>query len=199
MELKSILACLAIAMPTYASGSSAVQEERMFAPYLKAQTGGYAGMYTLGVGVGVLDEHVLGEVLYGYVPESQAGHDLHSIAVKVSAAFSDTRITERTRWTPFYGGLGVLYGLSGKVYGRVGNQYPDVYPEGYYRSTVRFLELHLGTEVKFETTAGFVKAHGFFGELNMHELTWLAMYDNPTYYKHPFDMFSYTLGYRMSF
>ena len=151
--------------------------------YAKAQTGGYAGLATVGVGLEAFERHARAEVLYGFVPAAFAGMPQHIVGFKTDAALSATT----WGWVPAYLGGGLLYNLSSRVFARL----PEEYPEKYYPSTALHWEAHLGTEMRFGK-------HGAYIEANMHELAWLAMFDNPGYFGVQ-DVLTYTVGYKYSF
>lgn len=155
--------------------------------YAKVQTGGYAGFATLGLGVEGYNRHVRGELLYGYVPPAFAGSQQHILGFKTDVAFPPFTVANTGEWVVAYLGGGLLYNLSPKVFVKL----PDNYPKKYYPSTALHWEAHLGTELRFGQ-------HGGYLEANMHELAWLAVYDNPRYFGIE-DLMTYTVGYKYAF
>lgn len=190
-----------------ALGSMALAVPAQASPFAKVQTGGYAGLATVGLGYGAFEDLWRGEALYGYVPASVSGIAIHSVTFKTDVAAAGLAVGDGL-WIPAYVGGGLLWGLSRKVFARL----PEEYPEKYYPSTALFWEGHLGTEWVFGGASSFAPAsaggtgfaremgarHGVYAEANVHEMGLLASYDNPGYLG-PRDLFTYTLGYKLRF
>jgi hypothetical protein len=182
-------------------------------PYAKLQTGGYIGLATVGLGVELFDGVWRNEMLYGHVPASVAGSAQDSLAWKTDARAPVIEFVHggapAARWIPAYGGGGLIYNLSRRVFARL----PEEYPAKYYPSTALHWELHLGTEIQFGGRGGDAGGtqpeagnqarrgghrHAAYLEANMHEIALLALYDNPRYFGAS-DLLTYTVGYKFLF
>ena len=195
-RMKKTPALLAIGMtvvPCSVAQASAV------APYVKTQTGGYAGFATLGLGAALFGEIWRAEALYGYVPAALAGSSQNILAFKTDVATPSFALPAwasdgTARWTLAFVGGGLIYNLSRRVFATL----PEDYPEEYYASTALHWEAHLGTEVSFGQAqgSGGSPRHSVYAETNMHELSWLAAFDNPRYFSAA-NLLTYTLGYKL--
>ena len=95
--------------------------------YVPAQFAGNIGLFSLGVGYSSNHDNYHINFLYGYVPSSVAGTEIHTITAK--NIFPLTRYGMKSGQTLIpYLGIGLTVEVGGNAFLRM----PSHYPEGYY-------------------------------------------------------------------
>lgn len=143
----SVLLCVLLGFPSsaFAADDDCRRADRFgwaVPDHGKLQTGGYLGLITLGVGYSAL-QVLDADVYYGFVPAAVGGHDIHTLAGRISAHPPGLCIAPNLRWTIVSAGLGVLIGFGrGYFIDSPSPHRSDYYPETALRSF-----LSLGTEL----------------------------------------------------
>ncbi|GAO02410.1 hypothetical protein [Anaeromyxobacter sp. PSR-1] len=96
--------------------------------HLTAQFAGNVGLLAVGGGHAWRDDHVLGDLLFGWVPESVGGTDIYQLSAKVTWSPWIVRLGQGWKARPFTVGLQVTYLLGGDYF----IVQPSRYPNGYY-------------------------------------------------------------------
>jgi hypothetical protein len=172
-----------------------------YAPdYVRLQTGNYQGFLTLGTGYLLFGARLDLGVSYGWVPEVLGGQPLHSMTLSIVGRARGVCLGRRVKvnWSYLYGGLGVLFILSGDgfYFVRVPERYGD---SRYYRKTAIRTLLKLGTE--FELVQRFKRqsvSHGLYWELAGLDEYFYMWWRNREGLSFAFP-WSSTLGYRLRF
>lgn len=163
--------------------------------YLLFQTGGYQGMFTVGLGYSFFHDVLHADMRFGYTPYYRGAPAVRngSLLVSIRPLRLDMGKEQTYLWHPLYAGGGVML-ISSEVTFRT---QPSIYPKGYYPANgVQFLAL-LGTEFAFRTDGtGTIRRHGVYAEavvVNQYLGAILKNRDLPL-----LDAFSASFGYRMS-
>jgi hypothetical protein len=96
--------------------------------HLTAQLAGNVGLLAVGGGHSWRDGRVVGDLLFGWVPESVGGTDIYQLSAKVTWSPWIVRLGQGWKARPFTAGLQVTYLLGGKYF----IVQPSRYPNGYY-------------------------------------------------------------------
>ena len=78
--------------------------------FARVQTGGFTGLFNVGVGYSALNVVLNWSIGYGYTPPFTADRHVHSVDTTFSIRPVDFRI-RRVRVVPFYLGGGLLFGF----------------------------------------------------------------------------------------
>ena len=154
-KLTVLIILFSISSPLYAENNSYLPDT------IVAQFAGYIGFISAGAGYSFLDDRINTELLYGYVPASEGGIDIHMITGR--AIFSPVAIPAGSGYTvyPLTFGLFLNYAI--------GPQYkimwPSVYPEWYYRPNALYTGESLGIRIKKNVADSGIKAFEFYADV----------------------------------
>ncbi|ACL65834.1 conserved hypothetical protein [Anaeromyxobacter dehalogenans 2CP-1] len=135
----ALAACLALPAPARAEAEHAPLDrayERdegrdrhwLLPDHLTAQFAGNVGLLAVGGGHAWRDDRVVGDLLFGWVPESVGGTDIYQLSAKVTWSPWIFRLGQGWKARPFTVGLQVTYLLGGDYF----IVQPSRYPSGYY-------------------------------------------------------------------
>jgi hypothetical protein len=145
--IKTAVILLLSGAPAFAANSGIVPD------YFKNQFAGNIGFISAGLGYGVLNERLQFDFLYGYVPESAGGTEIHTFTTKANLLPIKIRLSNKYELYPLT--------LSGFMSYTPGDQYetkwPDKYPEGYYKPTAFYSGIAAGLRFRIKSTGGFLK------------------------------------------
>jgi len=163
--------------------------------YVRLQTGGFLGMFTIGVGYSALRDVLNIGVSYGFVPPYHGAPAVHVGTATLQIRPLRFPIDQERIWIyPLYvgGGLFVAHGKNLFV------QQPNVYPPGYYEPTALHYLLLFGAEAALRQPSDrFFTRHSAFIEFVTVDQYIDALQQNREF--RLYDAFSTTLGYRASF
>lgn len=129
--------------------------------FAKIQTGGYSGLFTVGLGYAVFSDVLNLGLDYGYVPESHAGRTVHSLTASLGIRPFDVRLG-RFRLLPAYLWAGVLHTWGDGYFFTPGERYPP----GYYRPTAVHVLYGIGAELDWMPPASsWFERHGVYWEV----------------------------------
>lgn len=162
--------------------------------YVKAQSGGFLGLITVGTGYSIWRDRINLGATYGYTPPLGKAPPSHMFTAAVTlrpirAAFG---ASERFYWYPLYAGAGALLVSSKSTF----VQQPDVYPSGYYAPSALGALLLFGTELALRQS-GLLLRHGVYVEVVTINQYLDALTQNKEFSL--FQAFSSAVGYRASF
>ena len=163
--------------------------------YARLQTGGFLGMFTVGVGYSAFRDILNIGVSYGFVPRYQGAPAVHLGSAALSVRPLRFAVDRERIWVyPLYLGAGVL-AASGK---NVFLSQPDVYPSGYYAPTALHYFLLFGAEAALRQHSDrFFTRHSLFVEAVTIDQYLDALQQNREFQL--YDAFSTAFGYRASF
>jgi hypothetical protein len=101
--------CLLAALLILATTPSLSAERSWKADHIKVQFAGNIGLLAIGVGKQVLQNRLHSDILYGHVPHSLAGRDLHILAFKNSYHFTRSTRTRLPLINSSYIGATIFY------------------------------------------------------------------------------------------
>ncbi|MCC6903596.1 MAG: hypothetical protein IT377_31800 [Polyangiaceae bacterium] len=130
--------------------------------FVKAQSGGYLGLATVGVGYATKNDLLAVAAYYGWVPRQVAGIEIHSFAVTLTAR-GRLCLDSRWEWIVAYGGVGSVFTRGEGFF----IESPSPYPDDYYQPTARRYLVLVGSEVllKPTTAPAWLSGHGPFFEV----------------------------------
>lgn len=134
-------------------------------PYLPdtsvTQFAGYIGFISGGAGYEFFDDILIIELLYGYVPASMGGIDIHMLSEKNTV--SPIKISLGSGYTIYPLTLGFFINYT------FGSQYkviwPSTYPEWYYRPTAVYTGDSIGIRIKKNTNGQVIKAWELYADI----------------------------------
>ena len=181
--------------PGPAASGAADRYGALVPDYAKLQTGGFLGMFTVGLGWSAFSDHFDVGATYGYAPPNNGGTHVHlftGICVIRPVWFEVAH--KQIRVHPIYVGGGVLVARGPDVFVRQ----PDVYPPGYYPPTGLHALVLVGSEVGLRVgQPGLIQRHSLYVEFVSFDQYLGALTDNRQF--RLYDAFSAALGYRASF
>jgi hypothetical protein len=164
--------------------------------YARVQTGGYLGMFTVGVGYSAFRDVLNIGVTYGYVPPRDGAPSIHLGSAMLAVRPLRFALGKDDRYFlyPLYIGGGAFVASSPNTF----VSQPEVYPPGYYPPTAFQPIFLFGAELSVRSNEGAAIArHSLFIE----EVT-IRQYISSMYLNHAFHIgsaFSTAIGYRASF
>ncbi len=163
--------------------------------YVKLQTGGFLGMFTIGVGYSVFEDRLNLGISYGYVPPLDGAPAVH-----LGSAMMELRpiwfqfARDRIRYYPLYLGGGVLIAKGKDLF----VSQPAVYPPDYYPPTGLHTVLLFGSEVALRVAQpSWFTRHGLYVDVVTIDEYLDSLTENRQF--RLYDAFSTALGYRASF
>jgi hypothetical protein len=111
--------------------------------YLKSQYAGNLGLFSGGIGKDLLNHKISLDFLYGYLPKSLNGVQVHTIAIKPAYHFKKYTISKIK--ADCYIGAAVNYNLTHNTY----LKFPNCIPKGYYVQNVIHINPLIGTRISF--------------------------------------------------
>ena len=163
--------------------------------FVRAQTGGWVGMFSAGTGYAIFDDVLNFTLLYGFTPEFHAGQDVHALHAALSVRPVELRM-ERVRLVPVYAGGGLLMALDRDYFVEVPDHYPD---RSYYPPTALHWTAHLGIELDYLPPPGSAaERHGLYLELVTVDTFLFAYIENPETVGLT-DVVASAIGYRLAF
>jgi hypothetical protein len=164
--------------------------------FVKAQTGGYLGAFTLGTGYTMPGRTIELAAYYGWVPAALGGVSIHSFAARFGVRAPGVCVARNWDWVFATGGVGAVFTFGDGFFVFVPERYYDT---SYYRPTgVRSL-FTVGTELNVRQRGSpIVASHGLFVEvttLDEYLRLWLKSPE-----EEPFAAtLSTSFGYRIGF
>ena len=164
--------------------------------YARVQTGGYLGMFTVGVGYSAFRDVLNVGVTYGYVPPRHGAPSIHLGSAMLAVRPLRFALGPQDRYFlyPLYVGGGAFVASSANTF----VEQPEVYPPGYYPPTAFQPIFLFGAELSVRANEGSVIArHSLFVEEVTIRQYISSMYQNRGF--HIGSAFSTAIGYRASF
>lgn len=125
------------------------------------QFAGWIGFVSAGAGYEFYNEALNIEVLYGYVPESVGGIDIHMLTWRTVISPFDCSFVKGYTFYPLSFSIFVNYAI--------GSQYnvtwPSYYPDRYYRPTALYSGESLGFRIKKDTGDSLITAVEFYADV----------------------------------
>ena len=125
-----------------------------------SQFAGYIGFLSVGVGYEI-NETVQTEFLYGFVPSSLAGIDIHLVTARAIISPVIITILPGYYFYPLSFGFFINYAIGEQYHVK----WPEKYPERYYRPNAIFTGESLGLRLKKEYSGEIIKGFEFFIDL----------------------------------
>ena len=141
--------------------------------FAKLQTGGFAGLFSVGTGYAAFDDILNVSLLYGYVPEWHAEVSVHSLHLTAAGRPFDFELRP-LRVVPIYLGAGLLHTWGEDYFVRL----PERYASGYYPPTGLHWTAHIGTEIDYVPRGGLFERHGVYAELTTVDTLFFAYVEN---------------------
>ncbi len=134
---------LAVPEPTLAGGNIEKNQSWLLPDFAKIQFAGNIGFISIGTGYSVLNDHLQVDLLYGYVPGSIGGVEIHTLTFRINAIpFYDSVFNDyKLSW--IYLGFGVNYAPGDKFF--IGSF--DKYPDDYYQPTAIHGIIYIGSKI----------------------------------------------------
>lgn len=164
--------------------------------FVRAQTGGFVGMFAVGTGYGVLDDIINLSLHYGFTPASHAGTDVHAFSFELLLRPVDVRF-EDFRLVPIYLGPGVLYAWGDEFFTRIPDRYERI-DSSYYPPTSLHWTARAGVELDYLPASGIVERHGIYYEATLLGTYYDLYRDNPDTVDLD-DTIAGAIGYRAAF
>jgi len=164
--------------------------------FAKLQTAGFLGSVGAGFGYAIFDDIVNVSALYGFTPESRAGHNVHTAKLSVDVRPFDVRL-RAFRLVPVYLGGSLMYAFGGEYFTRLPNRYTRV-DRHYYPPTALHWMAQLGLELDYVPASGRIERHGLYYELVTVDTYVYSLVENSGSVDLT-DTLASTLGYRCAF
>jgi hypothetical protein len=163
--------------------------------FVKLQTGGYIGLFAVGLGYAMLDDVINVTLSYGNTPSFAAGTSTRALHGDLTLRPVDVQM-EMMRLVPFYIGGGALYVFGDEFFVRVPERYRD---PSYYQPTALHPTLHAGLELDYVPgPESLIERHGVYVELRTIGMFLSVLAQNPEAVE-IHEVFASGLGYRMAF
>lgn len=177
---------LLLALPGLLSNASEPEDKRPVK--IHVQYAGNLGLLSAGLGKPVLKNKMNMFILYGYLPKALNGVEVHTLAVRSSFTYANTRLSS-DHSLDYYFGMSVLYGMTNNTYLR----YPDYFPKGYYSITNAIHGCpHLGLQANTKFLKDWPGDLHFFAELGTIDYqVWSAL---TTRYVNIFEIWNVSFG-----
>jgi hypothetical protein len=162
---------------------------------VKLQTGGFLGMFTLGVGYSAFADRLNLQLTYGFVPPLDGAPRVHLFTgTVVLRPLWFNLAEERVRVYPLYAGGGVLIARGRDLF----VSQPAVYPADYYPPTGLHGMILIGSEValRVDPPNAFTR-HSLYLEFVTIDEYLDSLTQNRQF--RLYDAFSTAIGYRASF
>jgi hypothetical protein len=164
--------------------------------FAKLQTAGYLGTMGAGLGYAAFNDVLNVGLLYGFTPESRAGHDVHALKLGIDVRPVDVRIRS-FRLVPIYAGGSLLYAFGDEYFTRLPTHYRRIDPS-YYPPTSVHWSAQLGLELDYVPGSGRIERHGIYYEVVTIDSYLISYLENSGPLRLT-DAFASSLGYRCAF
>jgi len=145
------------------------REQSVLVPdYGKFQFAGNIGFFSLGAGYEFLQRTVQADFMYGFVPKSEGGKEIHSITLKMTIAPGRIYLGKGYEWVPVqFGGFANF---------AIGDNYkliwPGYYPRNYYHSTSfnsgEFIGMRIGKKLSENSVIDKIDIYAEIGTLTIY-------------------------------
>lgn len=164
--------------------------------YAVAQTGGFIGLLTVGVGYALFGDRLNLGLAYGISPAFHSGRTVSSMHLGAGVRPLEVKLPGDWSFVPYLGG-GFLVAFGSDYFWSQPARY-DAYDSGYYPPTAWHFTVHLGLEVDFGAPSPAFERQGVFWEartLDRFLVDWLSN----TEVIQPWEAWSSAFGYRLAF
>lgn len=168
-----------------------VVKSKYLPDYAKFQFAGNIGFVSMGGGYSFLSDRINMDLMYGFVPESEGGDEIHSITQKNTFGLYSHNIKHlKFMWTT---GFFINYEAGENSYVTL----PDHYPDDYYSPNAFHFGLFIGLKAQRKIPNKYIHKLDYFAEIGT--LAKYAYYNVLAEEDRYHDIFSLAVGINLHF